>query len=556
VAKDEALEAIPPSATIDFWSDYPASALADALVERMSNEELYAQILMFGWSGTQPSALLNQWVETRSLGSVKLFGWNTDDTMQVARSVIALQEKAGSGRFKIPLFVATDQEGGMIRHVKGATSLTPGNLAIGAAGFPRDAWYSGYYINRELRALGINMNFAPTVDIYSNLGSTVIGSRSFGDDPDAAGILGVLFAQGSLEAGVIPTAKHFPGHGDTDADSHGRLPVIDIDRESFIKRELLPFRYLIESDVPAIMSGHLSFPRIIPDGKPASLSKVFLTDFLRGDLGFQGLIITDDMRMYGATVSTGSLAESYRLAIEAGNDIIISSLTALLNEPCWSDNLARMGTDAAFRDCVKKAARRVIFTKLRYFRGDLTRGAPAPILPDREHLSEAVPDREGENFFLAMACRSITVAPVPAGKAKQAFAPEKRLLFVGETGALGGFFTSARARYANLGTFALESDFSLSGIPRLAAAIAREAPRYDGVVVCVSDFSGAALVKSLRSLETPLAVISILSPIPAFDLDWADTLIFTYSASPWSFTAAIAALAGDYVPQGTLPLKK
>jgi beta-N-acetylhexosaminidase len=522
----------------------------------MSDEELLAQILMFGWAGTQPSPILNQWVEKRSLGSVKLFGWNTDDTMQVARSVIALQEKASRRRFKIPLFVATDQEGGMIRHVKGATSLTPGNLAIGAAGFPRDAWYSGYYINRELHALGINMNFAPTVDIYSNHGSTIIGPRSFGDAPEAVGILGALFAQGSLAAGVIPTAKHFPGHGDTDADSHGKLPVIDIDRESFVKRELLPFRYLIESGVPAIMSGHLSFPRVIPDGKPASLSKTLLTDFLRGELGFQGLIITDDMRMYGATASTGSLPESYRLAIEAGNDIVISSTTALLNEPCWTVNLALMGTDAAFRDRVKTAARRVIFAKLRYFRGDLTRGAPAPILPDMAHIREAVPDREGEAFFLAMACRSITVAPSPAGKAEGAFAPDKRLLFVGETGALGGFFLSARARYANSGTFTLDSDLSLSDIPRLADAITRQAQGYDGIVFCVSDFNEAALVKSFRTPGAPVAVISVLSPIPAFDLDWADTLIFTYSASPWSFDAAIAALAGDFVPQGVLPLAK
>jgi beta-N-acetylhexosaminidase len=173
-----------------------------------------------------------------------------------------------------------------------------------------------------------------------------------------------------------------------------------------------------------------------------------------------------------------------------------------------------------------------------------------------EHIREAVPDREGEAFFLAMACRSITVAPSPAGKAEEAFAPDKRLLFVGETGSFVGFFLSARERYANSGTFALDSDFSLSDIPRLVNAITRQAQRYDGIVLCVSDFYGAALVKALRSLDTPLAVISVLSPIPAFDLDWADTLIFTYSASPWSFDAAIAALAGDFAPQGVLPLAK
>ena len=230
---------------ITFWSDFPHEILADALVEKMSDEELYAQILMFGWAGAEPSRLLNSWVSERGLGSVKVFGWNTDNIRLVARSVKSLQQRALARRFKIPLFVATDQEGGWIRHVKGSTSVTPGNLAIGASGFPRDAYYSGLYINREIAALGINMNFAPTVDLYTDKRSTIIGTRSFGEDPRSAGILGAAFAQGSLDAGVIPTAKHFPGHGDTPNDSHGFLPRIQIDMETFENRELVPFRKFV-----------------------------------------------------------------------------------------------------------------------------------------------------------------------------------------------------------------------------------------------------------------------------------------------------------------------
>ena len=156
----------------------------------MGDEELLAQILMFGWAGAEPSDLLNSWVIQRGLGSVKVFGWNTDNIQKVAKSVRILQQEAASRSLKIPLFVATDQEGGWIRHVKGETSDTPGNLAIGASGYPLDAYYSGFYINREIRALGINMNFAPTVDLYTNLNSSVIGPRSFGSDPVDSGILG------------------------------------------------------------------------------------------------------------------------------------------------------------------------------------------------------------------------------------------------------------------------------------------------------------------------------------------------------------------------------
>ncbi|MBR1614422.1 MAG: hypothetical protein IJ673_02965, partial [Treponema sp.] len=130
----------------DFWSDYPNGELADFLVSKMSDDELLAQILMFGWAGEEPSALLNRWISERGLGSVKVFGWNTDNTDNVAKSVDEVQTRAQKRRLKIPLFVATDQEGGWIRHVKGDTSETPGNMAIGATRLPYDAYKSSYYI--------------------------------------------------------------------------------------------------------------------------------------------------------------------------------------------------------------------------------------------------------------------------------------------------------------------------------------------------------------------------------------------------------------------------
>ena len=279
-------EVLPDNVT--FWSDYPNEVLAKTIVDRMTPEELYSQILMFGWAGAEPENLLYQWVN-RGLGSVKVFGWNTDDIKLVAKSITSLQKTSARGRFQIPLFVATDQEGGWIRHVKGETANTPGNMAIGASGYPVDAWYAAYYINKEIKALGINMNFAPTVDLFTDHESTIIGTRSFGENPEYAGILGAAFSAGSIAAGVIPTAKHFPGHGDTSLDSHGALPIIDIDYKTLKERELVPFEYLIKQKIPAIMSGHLSLPKIDTTGAPASLSKHILTDILRNQLRLEGL---------------------------------------------------------------------------------------------------------------------------------------------------------------------------------------------------------------------------------------------------------------------------
>ena len=543
-------DALSVEGDVDFWSDVPTEELAGQLIERMSDEELLAQILMFGWAGESPSELLNQWVTQRGLGSVKVFGWNTADTRKVARSVRQLQKEAASRPLKIPLFVATDQEGGWIRHVKGDTSVTPGNMAIGSSGYPIDAYYSAFYINREIAALGINMNFAPTVDLYTNLGSSVIGPRSFGSDPASAGLLGEAFARGSMDAGVIPTAKHFPGHGDTSIDSHGRLPQIDADLELLSTRELIPFRYLIDSGIPAIMSGHLSFPLVEPDGKPASLSYKFLTTILRGQLGFEGLIVTDDMMMNGATLFAGSLSKAVMMAIEAGNDIIISSTTAGLNDELWVRSLDQMKADGDFRERVKDAARRVITAKLVYFKGKNR----APLYPDENTLSESVPDKEGQRFFLEQACRSVSVLRGGELLPLRLEVGERLLL----AGSFPTFYSEGRRRYPNMTTYFFsydlksdESNYDVWNASRLVSVAAD----FDTVVICVWDKRTADIARRLRNMNKRVVIFSLMSPVYVLDdFGWADIILCGYSLSDYTFAALFAALSGEIHPNGKVPL--
>lgn len=544
-SQTEAKQTLPENIT--FWSNYPADILADTIVERMTDEELLAQILMFGWAGQEPSELLNRWVLERGLGSVKVFGWNTDDIYLVAKSISSLQEKSQRGRFKIPLYVATDQEGGWIRHVKGDTSDTPGNLAIGASGFPIDAWYSGYYISRELRALGINMNFAPTVDLYSNHASSVIGPRSFGENAENAGILGAAWSAGSMAAGVIPTAKHFPGHGDTGIDSHGNLPIISIDYDTLMKRELLPFRYLINEGIPAIMSGHLSFPEIVKNGEPASLSQTFLTEILRKKLGFEGLIITDDMMMNGATMWAGSLSAAFRMAIEAGNDIIISSTTAKLNEALWTSNLALMKNSESFKEKVTTAARRVIYSKLKYFKGD----NPVPMYPEQDKIDSLIPDPEGKKFFLSQACRSITLY-----KGQMPYKPKEneKILLAGQK-QFPDFFSEGIKRYPNAKYLQFNYSMGPNEKDWMSNYIQNLATGFDTVIICVADDASATVASKLKDKGIKTIVISVLAPIPGMKLsDWADAVLMAYSYSPYSFDAVFGALAGEFQIQGTFPL--
>ena len=529
---------------LDFWSDIPNENLAHQITDQMTDSELLSQTFMFGWAGAEPPELLYQWVE-RGLGSVKVFGWNTDDIHLVAKSIAALQHKAGEGRFKIPLFVATDQEGGWIRHVKGDTSITPGNMAIGAAGYPVDSWKSAYYISEEIKALGINMNFAPTVDLFTDHDSTIIGTRSFGEDPQKAGILGAAFASGSQAAGVIPTVKHFPGHGDTNLDSHGKLPVINISFETFKNRELVPYMYLIKEKVPAVMSGHLSYPQIETSGAPASLSRYFLTDLLRKQMGYEGLIITDDMMMVGATVYAGSLSEAFRMALDAGNDIILSSTTARLNESLWTRNLELMTTDDEFHARVKDAAYRVIKSKLDYFKS----GNAAPLYPNADEVDNYIPSREGEKFFLEQACRSITI------EKKGSFPIRKedsgRILLLGS---LNSFFQAAKLRFPDAGEFRFTYDTGPNETQWVLDNLSSTAGSYNTVIISVSIENHVKIAEFFKNSGKKVYILNTMSPTLAEKLTWADTILLGYSwRCDYSLQAMVSALAGEFVPAGIKP---
>ncbi len=534
-------------ATVNFWDDLPNEQLAQAIVDQMTDLELYSQILMFGWAGEEPETLLYDWVK-RGLGSVKVFGWNTNDIHLVAKSISSLQSTSQTNRFEIPLFVATDQEGGSIRHVKGDTLITPGNMAIGAAGYPTDSWYSAYYISREIRALGINMNFAPTVDLFTNHDSSIIGTRSFGDDPQKAGILGAAFAAGSQAAGVIPTVKHFPGHGDTELDSHGKLPVIDIDFEMFKNRELVPYMYLIKESVPAVMSGHLSFPQIDSTGAPASLSKYFLTDLLRNQMGYEGLIITDDMEMVGATIYAGTISNAFKMAIEAGNDIILSSRTAQLNEALWYRNLNLMSDDQTFHDRVKDAAFRVIKAKLDYYKSG---NEIAPLYPDPDAIDQYIPDKEGEKFFVEQACRSITVQK--QGSMPLDTTTSGRILLLGS---LTCFFKDALLRYPNAGqvyfnyeTGPNETQWVIDQLPDISA-------NYGTIIICVSSENHVKIANYFKDTGKKVIILSTMSPELTKQLSWCDTILLGYSwRCEYSLKAMLAALNGEYVPRGIKPYK-
>ena len=515
--------------------------LAGALVDAMSDEDALAQTFMLGWrdvSDGSPSPLIQEWIQRRHIGAVKVFGWNTADTPQLARNIGVFQRLAERNPYSTPLLVATDQEGGLVRHVKGDTNDTPGAMAIGASGFPEDAYSSGYYIGRELSVLGINMNFAPTVDLYTNHGSVLIGPRSFGDYPEYAGIMGIAFARGLLTAGVIPTAKHFPGHGDTELDSHGVLPSIDAPFDVLWNRELVPYRMMAKERIPAVMSGHIAFPNTESAGTPASLSKWFLCDVLRDRIGFEGLVITDDMIMNGATSSTGSLSLAAKQALLAGNDIIMMSSTPALDDPVWVNLLRDMGTEPQFRARVRDAARRVMTVKLKYLRGE----AAVPRIPDMAKVRSGIPDKEGAAFFQGLAARSVTLIkdnkdliPLTSEKAGRLFLAGQNL----------DFFALGKKYFNDVSSYWYSAPVSDDLMQRVRRA--------DTIIFYLSNREGIEVLRSFRPLGKKIIVLSVLSPAYLNEVPWVDAAIAVYGNSPDSLLAGFSAILGKIPAQGAVP---
>ncbi len=199
------------ASALGFHDPGDPAALAGRIAGAMTTEELLGQVFFLGWQGVGPSPDILRWISAREIGGIKIFPRNVSDLQSLARDVAGMQALAARGRFGIPLFVATDQEGGWVRQIKDETSVSPGNLALGASGVPADSYRTGYYLGRELAALGINMDFAPTADVYSNPEASVIGPRSFGSDPSTAGLLSAAYARGMADRRGSLHGKALPG---------------------------------------------------------------------------------------------------------------------------------------------------------------------------------------------------------------------------------------------------------------------------------------------------------------------------------------------------------
>jgi len=261
-------------------------------------------------------------IDKYKLGGVIYFAWsnNVNNPEQIARLSNGVQEASLSQPAGTPALIATDQEGGVVFRVP-ATEL-PGNMALGAGRSNEDARTAAVIGGAELKAVGVNWNFAPVADVNVNPANPVIGVRSFSEDPQLTADLTAAQVRGYQGEDVAATAKHFPGHGDTGVDSHYGLPIINHSREEWEQIDKPPFQAAIDEGIKSIMTAHIVVPSLDPSGDPATLSKPIMTGILRQEMGYDGVVITDSLGMAGVREKYGDDRVPV-LALKAGVDMLL-----------------------------------------------------------------------------------------------------------------------------------------------------------------------------------------------------------------------------------------
>ena len=279
------------------------------------------QRLGVGFDGYEIPDEYRQLIQKYKIGNVILFRRNVQSFQQLKRLCADLtaliREETG-----FDPFIMIDEECGSVSRLSHITVPTPSAMAIGATNDPDNAYRIGKIMGDELRSAGINFNLAPVLDCFTNQDNSVCGNRCFATDPDKVALFGCRYIDGLRDAGVIACGKHFPGHGDTDVDSHLALPIVNKSLENMRAVELKPFAAAIRAGIPSIMSAHVVFPAIEPDRVPSTVSRKVMTGLLRQEMGFDGLIISDAIEMK-AVLDLFGIEEGTRRALDAGIDIAL-----------------------------------------------------------------------------------------------------------------------------------------------------------------------------------------------------------------------------------------
>lgn len=284
-------------------------------------KEIVGQLMFMGVAGHALTADEKKFIVENNIGGIILFARNLADPKQIRELCAEIQSLRLRQADRAPLFISIDMEGGRVLRLKAPFTPWPAVHQLGKIDNPSVTFHFANRMGLEMRAVGINLDFAPSVDVLTNPKNTVIGDRSVGANVALVEKHASALVRGYVKSGIICCAKHFPGHGNTLLDSHEHLPVEEVDMERLQKLELLPFKRAFRARVDMVLTAHIRFPKIDPEW-PATLSEIFLKDLLRNELRYRGLVVTDDLGMKALT-NHYSREEIPVRALEAGCDLLL-----------------------------------------------------------------------------------------------------------------------------------------------------------------------------------------------------------------------------------------
>jgi beta-N-acetylhexosaminidase len=534
----------------------PSYRWARQTLARLTLEEKVAQMIgvrAFGLHyhpASEEGRRLRHEVRDLGVGSVVVFESEVDS---LPRLLNGLQSLA-----RLPLLVSADMERGMSFRIRRGVVPLPYAMAIGATRSEEAAQFTGEVAAREGRALGIHWALAPVADVNNNPGNPVINIRSYGEDPELVARLDAAFVRGAREGGLLTTAKHFPGHGDTAVDSHLQLATVAADRAHLESVELRPFRRAVDAGVDAVMLGHIAVPAVDPSGAPATLSAPLATDLLRDELHFRGLIVTDAMEMAG--VKAAWTGEAAIQAVQAGADMILLPPQAdvairALVRAVREGQLSRSRIDASVL--------RILEAKERLGLDRLRKVDPASA--DRD-----VGRPQDVEKALEIARRSVTVVKNAGGLLPLHAEEPLRILHLvlssdprSDPSIIQGFPEDELAkRDIPTQTMWLGPDLSEETAARVVATSADFTHVLASSFARVGAFRGTAdmpepqarLLQRLQAAGRPLVVVSYGSPYMLRQFPDVPAYVCSYGWAESSQRAAISALLGENAVGGRLPV--
>jgi beta-N-acetylhexosaminidase len=514
-------------------------ARVEALLQSLDLESKVGQLLMVGFGGREMGPEIERLLKGLHIGAVALYTRNIQSAAQAQRLIREVRKVMS---VEVQPLLAIDQEGGNVVRVHHPLAVLPGAMTLGATRDPMLAYLVGQAVGTELRLLGFDMNLAPVLDINHNPKNPVINVRAFGDEAGLVAVLGTAYITGQQEAGLATVAKHFPGHGTTAADSHFSLPRIEAGLEELETVDLVPFRQAIAAGLDAVMTAHVQVPAVEPDGTPGSLSARVVHDLLREKLGFEGLVITDDLEMRAISGELG-VGEAAVRAVLAGADMVMVIWTPRRKTEVAQALLGAVRAGRISPARLDESVRRILRLKDRLGTLD-ARGSP------RAELGRLLPNRRHQQLTWAVAVRGLTLVrnegkllPLCQGQGVLVASP------------LQPFRKELQRLLPGLTSMELHIRPSDAQRQRELARLLELAPDHRALVVGVHNAYQAWLVQELvRRTRVPVVAVSFASPYYLRNFPRVAGYVCTYSYLPAAQVAAAQALTGRGAITGRLPV--